>query len=159
MDISLEYPFPRDKLSLLWGWIHEFPQANLDDTGPKDYVAFENIMLDRIEKEVTCGVIFRDNLVGIIGYKPTTESTGLFHGICFAHAVHGRGVASKAVRTFIAKLFAEGVEKIWAEYFASNRRIRRFFISLGAKDEGYIREATIQNGLPLDMYRVVFVKE
>ena len=159
MEILLVFPFKREDLPLLWEWVQEFPQANFDDSGPRDYTVFERIMTDRIQNEVTCGVILDNTLVGIIGYKPTDEHSGSFHGICFAHAIHGRGVATKAVRTFIAKLYAGGVEKISAQYFASNRRVRRFLKNLGAKDEEYVRDATAQNGLPMDMYLVSFVKE
>lgn len=157
--ITLIYPYPADQLRAAWEWMNEFPLANLDDYGPKSYEEFEQDMLARLKTEVISGVKHRDKLVGIIGYLPITSRYGMFHGICFSKAVHGQGVASQAVRKFVANLFANGVEKISASYFADNRRVRRLLGNIGAVDEGYMRRQTTQKGKPVDSILVAIFKE
>lgn len=152
-------PFPLEELPLAWEWMNEFPAANIDDYGPKTYEEFKEQIIQRMRSEVICGVKYKGKLVGIIGYIPLNARYGMFHGICFSKAVHGKHICSEAVRTFIAKLFATGVDKISASYFAQNRRIRRFLKSLGAVDEGYLRKQTVQNGKYVDAILVAIFRE
>lgn len=159
MSIELVCPFPESELHLAWEWMNEFPSYNMDDYGPKDFAEFREGMVKRMRGEIVCGVTYKDALVGIIGFAPITARFGMFHGICFSRAVHGKHICSKAVRTFMAKLFSIGVEKIGATYFADNRRVRRFLLSLGAKDEGYLSRQTVRKGKPVDTYLVAFFKE
>ncbi len=158
MDITL-CPFPTESLSSAWKWMREFPDANLDDASPKTFAEFEAVMRQRMQVEALCGVRFKNKLVGIIGYLPISPRYGMFHGICFSQAVHGTGVAREAVRIFLARLFATGVDKIAAVYWADNIRIRKLLTGLGARDEGYLNRHTVRQGKPIDAYLVAFFKE
>jgi len=150
--IALVSPFPASDLGRLWNWLHEYPEANTDDYGPVSFEEFSIEMRRRMESgERTWGVLSDGALCGAIGFAPATERLGWFHGICFSQSVHGRGIARQAVARVLDELFASGIEKVCAGYFADNARIDRLFKRLGAVEEGLLRAQTLRNGKPVDM--------
>lgn len=144
----------------VWGWLQEYPDANLDDYGPRTLEE----LLSETARRTAAGELVRVALldgspVGLIGYCPLTARTGMFHGICFARRVHGQGVARRAVAAFLRELFDAGVEKVSAAFFADNRRIQDFLNGFGACPEGYLRRQTLRHGRAVDMCLVAIFRE
>lgn len=158
ISVELESPFPPEVLLLVWQWMLEFPEQNFDDFGPRNVAEF----IDQIERRDKAGermwmVKHEGRYVGFIGFIPATPRVGTFH-VCFAREVHGKGIAREAVLLMLRMLFAEGVEKVQAAYFADNWPVRRFLKKLKAKDEGFLIGQTTKRGLPIDMYMVALFK-
>lgn len=148
--IDLTSPAPPAWMPLLWGWIQECPDANLDDYGPKSLEAFCQEMQRRAAIERTWAVSLYDRPAGVIAYLPCREYVGMFHGICFAQNVCGTGLAHEAVERVLAQLWREGVEKVSAAFFADNERVFRFLVKLGAEYEGVLKAQTRRGGQPVD---------
>mgnify|MGYP001616950911 FL=1 len=137
---------------LVWAWLRERPDLNFDDHGPQTVAEFEVEMQRRVDAgERTWGVYADGAPCGLIGYLPITATVGSFHGICFTEPVHGTGVPQAAVRRVLGELYLSGVEKVSASFFATNVRVHRFFLGLGATDEGVLRAQTRQHGRPMDL--------
>ncbi len=153
-------PFPAEALPLAWEWLNEHPEHNFDDYGSKTCDEFVQEMLKRSEMESSWGVLDGDgNLCGIVGYLPLTERLGTFHGICFADRVCGTAITHQAIESILNQLWALGVEKISASFFADNERIHRFLQAHGAVDEGLLRKNSMRNGLPIDSRVVAIFRE
>lgn len=116
-------------------------------------------MEQRAAVERSWGVLVDGKLCGIVAYLPYTPRSGTFHGICLAKTVHGSGLAQRAVKDVLAELFASGVEKVSASFFAANQRVRKFLAGLGAVDEGLMKRHTLQHGTPIDMRLMAFFKD
>jgi len=142
-----------------WSWLQEYPASNFDDYGPRSLAEFVQEMSRRRERELVRLVRLDSAAVGMIGYVPITPKTGMFHGICFARAVHGSDIAQRAVRMFLAERWAEGVEKVSASFFADNLHIGRFLADLGAMDEGLLRRQTYRGGVAIDVRVVAIFRE
>jgi RimJ/RimL family protein N-acetyltransferase len=143
----------------MWAWMQEAPMMNLDDYGPQNASAFGLEMDNRVRHEWVWGVTMDGQPVGAIGVAPGTSRTAMFHGIVFTAAVHGLGVAQKAVRDVLAWLWANGIEKVSAAYFADNLRVGAFLWRLGAVQEGLLRRQTVRGGEAIDMALVAFFRE
>lgn len=150
-------PFPRAAYALAWEWLNQFPAANFDDSGPRTLAEFAIEMDRRLAAgERTWGFEHGGRLVGIAGYAPLAPHWGMLRGICFDQPAHGRAIAEAAIRGMLDEIFAAGVEKISASYFADNARIHRFLARLGAIEEGYLRRQARRAGQPVDMRLVAF---
>jgi RimJ/RimL family protein N-acetyltransferase len=158
--VNVVSPFPRAAYPLAWGWLRQFPQHNFDDSGPRTVDEFAAEMDRRLASgERAWGFEHGGNLAGIAGYAPLAAHWGMFHGICFDERVHGKGIARAAIEAVLTELFAQGVEKISASYFAENTRIERFLARLGAIEEGYLHRQARRGGQPVDMRLVAFHRE
>lgn len=160
--IEVVSPFPTDaqSLQLAWSWLNEFPERNFDDYGPKTPSQFGVHMVEREEAGERTWLVKKDGApVGIVGYQPVTPRMGWFHGICFTRAAWGRETTMPAVRRIAEELFASGVERIGAAYYADNHRIDRFLKDLGAQDEGHMARHTLRGGKPVDMRLVAIFPE
>lgn len=158
-EVTLVSPFPPDKFSLVWQWVNEYPDRNLDDFSPQTCEDFINVMNARVHTEQSWGVAKGSELCGIINYCPWSEHCGIFHGICFTERAWGRETTEKSVRLVLAQLFSEGVHKVSAMYFSDNIKIDRFLRDLGAVQEGYLVGQTMRNRQPVDMILVAIFKE
>jgi RimJ/RimL family protein N-acetyltransferase len=151
--------FPDDRWADVWRWLHQFPLCNFDDYGPRNLQAFEAEMRRRVVAgEFVLGVSSdAGDLVGIIGFRPMAPGWGMFAGICFDKSVHGTDVTRAAVRAALKSLFErQGFRKVSAWYFADNRRVHHFLVSLGASEEGFLRAHTMRGGVAVDMRLVAF---
>lgn len=154
-QLSLQ-PFPAESIPLLWEWMHEYPKANLDDYGPRTLEEFRMYLLGRAQAGTkTLGVKVDGEFVGAIAVLQL-DRIAFFRGICFAKAVHGKGVAPHAVGLVLQAHWEEGFRKVGAEFMADNRRVRDFLEKLGAVDEGYFKAETMRGGRPVDVRRVAF---
>jgi RimJ/RimL family protein N-acetyltransferase len=158
MTYTLLRPFPKKAYGLLWNWILQFPDNSLDDYGPQTLQDFRRLMASRARTERTWAVESGGKLCGSVAYLPYNRRSGAFHGICFDRSIHGTGIAHAAVAAIIDEIFAGGVEKISAGYFADNQQVHKFLGGLGAVEEGLMRQHTLRGGTPLDMRLVAFFK-
>jgi RimJ/RimL family protein N-acetyltransferase len=157
-DVAL-IPFPPADVEKLWAWMHEYPKANFDDSAPPSLEVFKLQMLSRASVgQKLIEVQVSGEPVGAIALQKLSPTTAQFRGICFTKSVHGTGVARLAVETVLMALWAEGIEKVSADYMADNRRIRQFLARLGAVDEGYFKGETRRNEKPVDVRRVAIFK-
>ncbi len=131
-----------DDVPLLWKWLNEYPHQNFDDYGPKVIEEFQVELMRRMQHNTVYVVALHNGEpVGCIGYEKETPRRGSFRGICFAKSVHRTGVAAFAVHHFLKTIFASGVEKVSAQYFAdTNSQIKNFL-----KKHGFIHEGTLMN--------------
>lgn len=157
--IALVSPFPFLRWPLVWDWIQEFPERNLDDYSPQTGDDFIMAMFGQLETVRSWGVEKDGQLVGVINYQPMTARNGIFKGICFTKRAWGRETTEKAVRMVLTQLFSEGVEKVAAIFFADNHKILRFLVDLGAVEEGYLRNQTMRGGVPINMRLFAIFKE
>jgi RimJ/RimL family protein N-acetyltransferase len=114
-------------------------------------------MARRAPTERTWGVTLDGVPVGAIAYRPVTERSGMFHGICFTARVCGTGVAREAVSRVLEVLWADGVERLVAAFVADNTRVARFLAKLGASPAGVLSGHTCRGGVPLDLTVLTFV--
>ncbi|MBI4141187.1 GNAT family N-acetyltransferase [Candidatus Woesearchaeota archaeon] len=73
----------------------------------------------------------------------------------------GKGHAKRALRLLLPKALNElGLFKLWANYFATNERMRHLLASVGFKIEGYLRkEYVLPGGERRDMELVALCKD
>ena len=157
-DVSL-VPFLPAWVPMAWEWLNEDQNANMDDYGPKTLAEFSADLLKRhTAGQVIIGVRHGGTPVGIIGFQPVTPWLGHFTGICFAKAVHGKGVAFEAIQSLLKALWLDGYQKVEAQFFADNLRIARLFSKLGAHDEGMRYGHTLRGGRPVDLKLMGFCR-
>ena len=145
--MPLIFPFPREHYYLLWSWLQEFPVCNFDDDGPRDLTQMARFMEDlRKRGRQMWEVVQSGQPVGIIGYEQETPTVGCFRGICFTKSVHGTGIPLMAVAEVLDKAFTVGTEKVRAEYFADNLRVRAFLQKFGAVDEQLVNSERLRGG-------------
>lgn len=149
MTIEFVSPVPLTWAPMLLDWLRERPECNFDDYGPSTVEGIEAKLSNVTIR--SWGVVYEGAPCGVIAYQALTPEVGGFAGICFTESVHGKGVALLAVQRVLNRLWAEGVEKISATYFADNLRVARFLAKLGAVREGLLRAHTRRNGAPVDM--------
>lgn len=150
-EVRLVSPFPIEHYRLAYDWLLEFPLSNFDDGGPRNFGEYVAEMNNRQHTERVTEVLADGNPVGVIGFRPVTPSTGFFHGIAFVSSVHHTGIPQTAVSMFLDDLWANGIKKVSAAFFARNHRIQNFLIGLGFEEEGYLKAHTTQGGRPIDM--------
>lgn len=147
-----------EHVAWLWDLLNEFPENNFDDTGPR---SVEDLKRDlesrRTSGEIIYQVLSDGKPVGAIGYYLLDERTAHFHGIGFSKEVHGSGIARAAVSEVLKRLNAEGIDTVYAAYFAKNVRVRQFLKSMGAVDFELIPNGSRQNGKPIDWWTVRIV--
>jgi RimJ/RimL family protein N-acetyltransferase len=136
--IRLVTPFPPWYYTTLWEWLQEFPEHNFADFGPKTFDEFREEMERRQERGWKLYLALWGNLpAGAIGYQRLDEpqnTTAWFRGIAFTRSVHGSGVPLGAVFEVLKRGFDEGVERVYAEFFADNIAVAKFLKKLAAKD-------------------------
>lgn len=154
--VTLSRPFPANHYDKLWAWLHEYPDNNFDDFGTRNFVEFCCEIDRRAEMEDTFLVRSHGAPVGAIGYIGLNSHLGMFHGICFAKAVHGKGIAAEAVKAVLNRAFSTGVYKVSAEIHADNLQVWAFLKKLGAAQEGLMIGHTLRNGKPIDKRLVSF---
>lgn len=152
-------PFPSDWLFQLWGWLHEYPDANKDDSSPKHFDEFAELMSGRFHGEQSWGVLKNGLPCGFIGYQPVSSEIGLLHGICFARGHCNRIEKRQIVGNILEGLFKSGVHKISATYFANNLKIAVFLDNLGFECEGLLKQHAKQHGKWIDLQFVSRIKE
>ena len=152
-------PFPPGMVGEAWKWMHEFPAANFDDDGPKTLADFSAQLLASVQRGSNIiGVEHDGKTVGIVRLTRLNSRLAMFGGICFSKEVHGKGIARAALEQVIAILWLDGIEKIIAQYFADNQRVRSFLAKLGAKDEGFHRKHAKRGGKIIDVRSIAFFK-
>lgn len=150
--LSYQTPFPADHWPLLWAWLHEYPDCNFDDDGPK---TCEALVAGR-EATATMGectwLVLADGVpCGFLSFQSMTTRLGMTRGICFAKAVHGSGIPKRAIREWRDHLFGLGIRKICAAYYEHNVRVSALLRSLGAVPEGRLAAQVTQDGQPVAM--------
>jgi RimJ/RimL family protein N-acetyltransferase len=153
-------PFPVTWSAQLYGWMREDWDANVSDEGPQTLDEVTAELMQRQGVEQTWGVV--NDLgqpVGFVGYAPVNHETGMLHGVCFAKAVQGTGVAATALTAVLVELARQNVLKVSASYFADNLRVRRFLQRQGFVDEGFLVNQTRRHGVLTSMYLVARMLE
>jgi RimJ/RimL family protein N-acetyltransferase len=148
-------PFPVEWGVHLYGWMREDWDANVSDEGPQTLDDVTAELMQRQGVEQTWGAV--NDLgqpVGFVGYAPVNHETGMLHGVCFAKAVQGTGVAATALTAVLVELARQNVRKVSASYFADNQRVRRFLQRQGFVDEGFLVNQTRRHGVLTSMYLV-----
>lgn len=149
--VELVTPFPVEDYKWSWKVLAEFPDYNFDDLGPKTFGDYVKEMNERQHVERVTQVLADGVRVGVIGFRPVSLTTGFFHGITFTSSVHHTGIPQTAVSMFLDDLWANGIKKVSAAFFAPNHRIQNFLIGLGFEEEGYLKAHATQGGKPVDM--------
>jgi RimJ/RimL family protein N-acetyltransferase len=144
---------------LVWGWLIEDQDSNMDDFAPQTFVQFRSLMDEKISYGDRYWIVEAGGAaIGIIGVGATNHHTATFRGICFTFPVHGTGIPLQAVRTVMDRLFERGFAKIKAQFFADNIRVDRFLKKCGSVTEGYLKNETLRNSKPVDMKLVAFYR-
>ena len=151
-DIQLVTPFPLDHHGLLWGWLHEFPEQNFDDGGPRTLAEFTALILRwQMEGRDIYEVLYRGRSVGAVGMF-VGPFCSRFSGVCFTREVHGKGIAIAAVRMVLKKTRTPRFE---ATYFADNIAIRKMFQKLGAIEVPCVAMPVLRHGKVVECATVV----
>ncbi len=152
-------PFPLDHAPLLWAWMNEVGDQNLDDSGPKN----ASELRAHLERRLAAGeelweVLADGKPIGAIGYIRVTAELGRFHGICFTKEVHGSGIPFQAVVEVLRLVFARGTECLETYFFADNMQVIKFLKKLGFEDAGLIPRGSSQRGQLIDWRKAVIRK-
>ena len=143
--VDLISPVPDAWGPRMWAWLREDPEANFDDFGPQTLAEFMAERAALRGQERLWGVMCDGEPCGYIQFLPITSMLGTMH-LCFARAVHGRGIATDALRRIREELVADGIEKLLITFFADNLRVEQFCRGFGAVDEGLFRHHTRTHG-------------
>lgn len=159
-NFRVEEKFPDvDEMARLWGWIQEYPEANIDDAGPKNIDDFYVSMKAKAQRGVALFVVSTTVLgpVGCFGLEAFGTGLVKFAGLCFAPYVRGSKIAQEAVSGVLERL---SPRKVVAEFFETNKRAAGFFEGLGFTFEGRFADETVIKGEPVAVVRwVLFPKE
>jgi len=149
--VRVESPFPLVAVPRVWTWIEEFHDRIADDYGPKTLDEFVESWRRQERTRRTWGVWRGAELGGLIIWQagPIPEA-GETHAL-FKREFWGRATTRAAAALVYAELFGEGVRKIMAFPFASNRAVIALALSLGFVREGMLREQTLKKGQPVDV--------
>lgn len=156
--VSLIKPFSLEHVHLLWQWMCESPSSNFDDGGPSTLEEFRKSFPERLDDDQTVIEVldWRGVPIGAVGYRIISDEIAMLRGICFTRLVHGTGVAREAVSRILSELFESGIERVYAQYFATNFIIDRFLDKLGAADiEATCETSTTQDGEVVPVKTVV----
>lgn len=153
-------PMTLDDSALVWAWLWQQPQWNVDDGSPKTLEEFRVGLEQRFAANESARIVlWPDNEpCGVVGFSDMGHGVGMFRGVCFDEAVHGRGIARAAIAQMLSSWFDGGYRKVVAAFFAHNQRIARIFRRLGAVGEGLLVAQVKQQGHPIDMQLVAFFK-
>lgn len=158
--MTFERPFPPEHYPLLWSWLNEFPDANLDDSSPRSLEQLAaSIRIREDQGEQIWAVLQSGRPVGVIAHRAIAEGVEKFCGICFARVVHGTGIPQRAVRAALGRLFDSGIETVAAVYLTDNVRVHRFLRALGATCEVARPGLAQRRGEPIDMTQVFFARK
>lgn len=153
-------PFPVEWAVHLYGWMREDWDANVSDEGPQTLDDVTADLMQRQEREQTWGILTdAAQPVGFIGYLPVNHEVGMLHGVCFATAVQGTGLAASSLTAVLVELARQHVRKVSANYFADNQRVRRFLQRQGFQDEGFLVNQTRRRGVLTSMHLVAKMLE
>jgi RimJ/RimL family protein N-acetyltransferase len=148
--------FPQENYRELWDWMNVNPDMNFDDYSPKSYTGFILEVRERIiHGEAMLGVRVDGKLAGFVAVNRSTPQVGMFHGICFAPEVVGKGIARQAVGMILDKELAMR-PKMMAFYFGHNAKMQKLTDRLGAFREARFFKQTTQHGKPVDLIGVAF---
>ncbi|MDA3955482.1 GNAT family protein [Oceanispirochaeta sp.] len=94
-------------------------------------------------EQMTCGILYQNQLVGVAGFNRYNYSTGTAYiGYWLSRDKSGRGIMTRAVKELEQIAFNEkGMNKIEIHCAVENTRSRRIPLRLGYKEEGQIRGA------------------
>jgi RimJ/RimL family protein N-acetyltransferase len=149
--VELVYPMPADWVPWLWAWLCESPAVYFDDAGPQTLEAFQATVAQRaVAGERRWGVKVNGIPAGVLAYQPVSRFSGIGH-VCFTRTVPTQGVPGIAVRQALDELRREGVRKVCCVFYADNRAIRRFLRTLGAVEEGLLRNQVERGGQLVDL--------
>jgi RimJ/RimL family protein N-acetyltransferase len=152
-------PFPVAWAAQLYGWMLEDWDANVSDEGPQNLDDVTADLMQRQAEQTWAAVTETGQPVGFIGYAPVNHEVGMLHGVCFAKAVHGTGMAGIAFAAVLVELARQNVRKVSANYFEDNTRVRRFLQRQGFVDEGFLVHQTRRHGVLTSMYLVARMLE
>jgi RimJ/RimL family protein N-acetyltransferase len=155
VNIEAITPFPIDRLDSLWEWICAARKQVADDFGPQTWDEFVDSELERVTVAASGNVatfaIYRNGELG--GYV-RAERTGPI--TCDAHCIfardfYGYQTTIPALNKVAGQLFEAGIQRITLSTLAHNTPVRALLKRLGAVEEGRLREATLQDGQPVDV--------
>lgn len=152
-------PFQANWIPMAWEWLHEAPQFNFDDYGPKTLEEFYADLMRRVQSgQSIIGIVRSGEPVGMVGFHGVTPRLGHFAGLCITRTARHQGVGTQALGMLIKSFWAEGLEKIEAMFFSDNVIAEALFRKLGAHDEGILREHALRGGRTVDVKLMGFCR-
>lgn len=156
MSVSVESPFPDFAWPSVWHWIQPFQSRIADDYGPKTLKEFVDMHL---QMEAHTWGVYRDGeLGGLICIEKRTPVLAQTH-LIFKKSFWGRATTETAIREVYDRVFQDGVLKIGSYVFQNNHAIISLAKAIGAREEGVLRNQTMQNGKPVNMVALGLLKE
>jgi RimJ/RimL family protein N-acetyltransferase len=100
----------------------------------------------------TCAVMRREEglLVGAIALEFHSKHQRAEVGYWIGREYWGNGYATEALKAMIAYGFSRGVNRIWAECFATNPASGRVMQKAAMRHEGTLRQHMVKWGVPVD---------
>jgi RimJ/RimL family protein N-acetyltransferase len=148
--VRIESPFPRSAWPRVWSWVADFRARVADDFAPSTLEEFVAAQMELAVRQKTWAVYRDDELCGLVSFEPMNVVTGLSHAL-FRRDFWGRDTTRIALRMVYAEIFANGVNKIVGTPFRDNHAMRSLAVSLGARNDGILREHTKRGGVFVDM--------
>ena len=149
MEISVQSPFPPECLPRVWRWIEGFRHKVADDFSPKTLGEFVDLMTGKDQR--TWAIYADGELGGLVTFERLSPWAGTAH-VLLKPDFQGRGIALKACREAVAAMFALGVGKLEFSVIARNLAIGSLLANLGASREGTLKERTLVQGKPTDVW-------
>jgi len=158
MDLVCRSPFPEYAWPRVWQWIQPFIGRVSDDFSPATQDAFVEGHLARLHSAETWGVWRGDDLGGLIWIEMLNPVLAQTH-VIFKKEFWGRATTETAIRDVYGKVFEAGVQKITSYVFENNHAILALAKAVGARQEGLLRNQTLQRGVPVNMIAIGLLKE
>ena len=154
------HPLAPTDFRLLWDWMQDDPDCNLDDDSPVTVEGFCKILESRLDAgEIVTGIYEGGEPIGAIGYAPSTPDRGWLHGICFSPEAQGTGKAHVAFQHFLELREAEGVRLINAAFYVTNQRVSRFLSKSGFVPTDVRYGPVTQHGQPVDVQVMAYTPQ
>lgn len=152
MQVELIHPFPFEALPRVWQWIESFREQVGDDFAPREEKQFIDTMWAKWPRLKTWGIVGDGELGGLILFEKLSPWLGTAH-VVLKKVFQNRGVAHKACRWALGEMFREeGIGKLQFDVLTRNAAVGSLLINLGATREGWLKNHTLRDGKPIDVY-------
>lgn len=156
--MSVKSPFPFEALPRVWAWIQGFRHKVADDFSPASLSAFVRLEAQKWPHQKTWAIYGDGELGGLVTYEKENEWVGTAH-LLLKPDFQGKGLAVKALRRAFAEMFGTGIGRLVFYVLSGNLAVGSLVVNLGGRREGCLRNHTLQNGVPTDVWIYGLMKE
>lgn len=153
---ELVSPVPTGWCDVIWSWLTEYPSGNfLGEVIPtrEQFGAYLMSIAGGQSGEIAWGVLRDGAPLAVMFYRPNSPDSLRVGGLtvlCPARAWAMESLVD-AVGDVLGRLMWNGAVKIQLPMFADDSSARRFWLAIGAVEEGVLRRQALRDGTETDV--------